>query len=113
MKEKLPPPKTGLDFGAMMDEIDKEEEAHRCGSTEDGDDAVSASGETEEDKGRGERLPLLQCLGLGDYIIRDPRAAGRRRRIFLREGEIHLAINTESRKAREESCYRDRTRHHQ
>ena len=25
MKEKLPP-KTGLDFGAMMDEIDKEEE---------------------------------------------------------------------------------------
>jgi len=27
---------------------------------------ASASGETEEDKGRGERLALLQGLGMGD-----------------------------------------------
>jgi len=27
---------------------------------------VVASGETEEDKGRGERLALLQGLGMGD-----------------------------------------------
>ena len=29
------------------------------------------------------------------------------------EGEVHLAVNTGIRKAREESCYRDRTRHRQ
>ena len=82
-REKLPP-KTGLDFGAMMDDIDREEELKQESTNlekqidqlrsvtwtleEDQVTVVQASGsgKTEEDKGRGERLALLQGLGMGD-----------------------------------------------
>ena len=74
---------------------------------------VVASGKTEENKGRGERLALLQGVGMGDYNYRSKLAVGWHRLLLYCEGEVHIAINTGIRKAREESCYRDRTRHHQ
>ena len=53
---------------------------------------VVASGETEEDKGRGERLALLQGMGMGNRIIRGPTVALWRRGIFLCESEVHVGL---------------------
>jgi len=54
---------------------------------------------------------LFQGLGMGDYNYRGKLAVGWHRPLLYCEGEVHIAINTGIRKAREGSCYRDRTRH--
>ena len=53
---------------------------------------------------------LFQGRGMGDYNFRGKLAVGWHRPLYC-EGEVHIAINTGIRKAREGSCYRDRTRH--
>jgi len=58
--------------------------------TEEGEDAISASGEAEEDKGRGERLALLQGVDMGDYSFRAPVGCGWRRGIFFCKGEVFI-----------------------
>ena len=47
---------------------------------------VVASGKTEEDKGRGERLALLQGVGMGDYNFLGKFAVGWHRPLLYCEG---------------------------
>ena len=72
----------------------KREEAHRGVAPEDGKDAVSASGKTEEDKGRGECLAILQGLDLGYHNNRGHLAANWHRRILLHDGEVHIGLKS-------------------
>ena len=51
---------------------------------------VVASGKTGEDKGRGERLALIQGVGRGDYNYRGKLAVGWHRLLLYCEGKVHI-----------------------
>ena len=51
---------------------------------------VVASGKTEENKGRGERLALLQGLGMGNLDCLCPPHNRFLLWFFLCEGEVHI-----------------------
>ena len=51
---------------------------------------VVASGKTEENKGRGDRLALPQGMGMGDYNFRGMFAFGWHRLLLYCEGEVHI-----------------------
>lgn len=104
MANKLPPT-SGLDYEAVITEIDNQEELKK--ETGNFDRQIEQMHKTARDLEASCEALIIEALGM------DETTAAIQELTIPSCLETQLAVNTGIRKAREESCYRDRTRHRQ